>query len=143
MLYTPLTKKALCVAFDAHNGQTDKDGLPYIHHPLHLAAQMDTENEIVVALLHDVVEDTALTFSELESERFPQQVISALKLLTHENGGDYFEYVRSIKSDPIAVKVKRADLLHNSNPGRLASLPPDTAERLKKKYSEALRVLES
>jgi (p)ppGpp synthase/HD superfamily hydrolase len=84
VLYTPLTKKALRIAFDAHKEQTDKDGLPYIHHPLHLAEQMDTENEIIVALLHDVVEDTDWTFDALEREGF-SAIISVLRLLTHED----------------------------------------------------------
>jgi len=142
MIYTELTKKALRIAFDAHKEQTDKDGLPYIHHPLHLAEQMDTEDETVTALLHDVVEDTDWTFDALEREGFPQTVISALKLLTHDGGSDYAEYVRRIKANPISSKIKLADLRHNSNPSRLASLPPDTAERLQRKYSEAIKILE-
>ena len=142
MIYTELTKKAMKIAFDAHKEQTDKDGLPYIHHPIHLAEQMDTEDEIVTALLHDVVEDTDWTFDALEHEGFPQAVISALKLLTHDDGSDYAEYVRRIKTDQIAIKVKLADLRHNSDSSRLASLPPETAERLQQKYSGAICILE-
>jgi len=138
-----LTKKALRIAFDAHKDQVDKDGLPYIHHPIHLAEQMDTEEKIVVALLHDVVEDTDLTFEVLESEGFPQTIISALKLLTHDDDSDYCEYVHRIKSNPLAACVKLADLQHNSDSGRLASLPPETADRLSKKYAEAIRILKT
>ena len=58
MIYTPKTKKAMIIAYNAHNGQVDKSGIPYIYHPIHLAEQMDTETECIVALLHDVVEDT-------------------------------------------------------------------------------------
>ena len=58
MIYTPKTKKAMIIAYNAHNGQVDKSGIPYIYHPIHLAEQMDTETECIVALLHDVVGDT-------------------------------------------------------------------------------------
>ena len=142
MIYTKMTKRAMMIAFDAHKEQTDKDGLPYFHHPLHLAEQMNTEDEVIVALLHDVVEDTDWTFDALEVEGFPLTVISALRLLTHDDGSDYAEYVRRIKTNPIAVNVKLADLRHNSDPSRLASLPPDTAERLQCKYSEAIKILD-
>jgi len=137
-----LTSRAYSIARRAHEGQTDKSGVPYIEHAWFVAEQMDTDEEYIVAALHDVVEDTDLTFDELEHEGFPPSVISALKLLTHDDGGDYFDYVRRIKSDPLAMKVKLADLRHNSDSGRLASLLPETAERLKKKYTEAIRILE-
>jgi len=142
MIYTELTKKAMRIAFDAHKEQTDKDGLPYFHHPLHLAELVDTEEEIVTALLHDVVEDTDWTFDALKREGFPHSVISALELLTHDTDIEYADYVREIRNDAIAVKVKLADLLHNSEPSRLASLPPDTAARLEKKYAEAMKILQ-
>ena len=66
MVYTQKTKKAMQMAFKAHNGQVDKSGVPYIYHPIHLAEQMETEEETIVALLHDTVEDTEITFEELE-----------------------------------------------------------------------------
>ena len=66
MIYTPKTKEAMIIAYNAHNGQVDKSGIPYIYHLIHLAEQMDTETECIVALLHDVVEDTNVTFDELE-----------------------------------------------------------------------------
>ena len=91
MIYTELTVKALKFAFDAHSGQTDVSGLPYIFHPYHLAEQMTTEETVCTALLHDVVEDTDVTFEQLESE-FPVSVINALRLLTHSKGIDYFDY---------------------------------------------------
>ena len=74
MIYTPLTNKAQRIAYDAHQGQTDKSGQPYIFHPYHLAEQMTDEVSVCVALLHDVVEDTAVTFEELERE-FPPEVV--------------------------------------------------------------------
>lgn len=112
MIYTPKIKKAMIIAYNAHNGQVDKSGIPYIYHPIHLAEQMNTETECIVALLHDVVEDTNVTFDELEKE-FSPEIIEALKLLTHDKNVDYLEYVRKIKNNPIARKVKLADLYHN------------------------------
>ena len=82
MIYTQLTKKAINIAYNAHMGQFDYFGIPYIFHPIHLAEQMDTEQECVVAILHDVVEDTDVTIEELEKD-FPIEIINAIKLLTH------------------------------------------------------------
>lgn len=143
MIYTTLTNKALRLAYAAHHGQTDKSGQPYIFHPYHLAEQMTDEVSVCVALLHDVVEDTAITFAELEQE-FPKEVTDALRLLTHEKGTDYFDYVRAIRKNPVAVRVKRADLAHNSDETRFAGCG-DTAEQLarrREKYAKARAILE-
>ena len=105
MIYTPKIKKAMIIAYNAHNGQVDKSGIPYIYHPIHLAEQMNTETECIVALLHDVVEDTNVTFDELEKE-FSPEIIEALKLLTHDKNVDYLEYVRKIKNNPVLILKK-------------------------------------
>ena len=144
MIYTTLTNKALRLAYTAHHGQTDKSGQPYIFHPYHLAEQMTDEVSVCVALLHDVVEDTDLTFADLERE-FPQEVTDALRLLTHEKGTDYFDYVRAIKENPVAVKVKLADLAHNSDESRFAGCGDRSAEELvrwREKYAKARAILE-
>lgn len=144
MIYTPLTNKALRLAYAAHHGQTDKSGQPYIFHPYHLAEQMTDEISTCAALLHDVVEDTAVTIEELEQE-FPKEVTGVLRLLTHEKGTDYFDYVRAIKGNPVAVKVKLADLAHNSDETRFAGCDGMPAEQLVKwreKYARARRILE-
>ncbi len=85
MIYTELTKKAMLIAYQAHKDMSDKNGIPYIFHPIHLAEQMDSEKAVIVALLHDVVEDTDWTMSGLEQEGFPKDVIDALNLLTHND----------------------------------------------------------
>ena len=144
MIYTPLTKRALEIAYAAHQGQTDKGGLPYIFHPYHLAEQMTDEISACVALLHDVVEDTAVTFWDLERQ-FPKEVTDALRLLTHERGTDYFEYIRAIRSNPLAVKVKLADLAHNSDETRFAGcgeLPEKQLSERREKYAKAKAILE-
>ncbi|MEE0839158.1 MAG: GTP pyrophosphokinase [Acutalibacteraceae bacterium] len=119
MIYTPLTKKALKISFNAHKDQVDKSGMPYVYHPFHLAEQMNDEYSTCVALLHDVVEDTDISLDDLTSEGFPAEVIDALTLMTHDDKVPYMDYVRKIKTNPIATKVKLADLEHNSDLSRL------------------------
>ena len=142
MIYTPLTIRAMQIAYDAHHGQTDKAGVPYIFHPLHLAEAMENEICCCTALLHDVVEDTAVTLEELAAV-FPPEVVEAVALLTHEEGTDYFDYVRRIRSNPIALKVKLADLAHNSDATRFAgvSVPEDRIGYFRDKYTKAKAIL--
>lgn len=142
MVYTELTNKAMKLAYAAHNGQLDYNGIPYIFHPIHLAEEMDDEISCCAALLHDVAEDTDVTLEDLARE-FPQEVIRVLKLLTHENGTDYFDYVRAIKANPIAVKVKLADLRHNSDQTRCvgADLTEEQLAHWRQKYTRAMKLL--
>ena len=114
MIYTSMTIKAMKLAYKAHEGQVDRSGVPYIFHPIHLAEQMDEEISCTVALLHDVVEDTEVTLAELE-QAFPPAVTEAVCLLTHDKSVDYYDYVRNLKPNAIAKKVKLADLAHNSD----------------------------
>ena len=132
----------MLIAYDAHKEQTDKNGLPYIFHPFHLAEQMDTEEEIIVALLHDVIEDSDATLDELRSYKFSEQVIGALSVLTHANDAPYSRYILAIKysGNPIAVKVKLADLRHNSDETRLDTVDEKARERIGK-YKKAIGVL--
>ena len=139
MVYTELTNKAMKIAYDAHHGQFDKGGIPYIYHPIHLAEQMDDEVECVCALLHDVVEDTDITFEDLEKD-FPNEVIDILKLLTHEDGIEYMDYVRKIKTNKVATKVKMADIKHNYDKSRLTELP-DSLKAKGNIYKEAYEYL--
>ena len=139
MIYTQKTKKAMKIAFEAHNGQVDKSGVPYIYHPIHLAEQMETEEETIVALLHDTVEDTGVTFEELEKE-FSYDIIQTLKLLTHDDSVEYMDYVRTIKDNSIARKVKLADLRHNSDESRLEHITAKDKKR-NQKYKKAIEIL--
>ena len=144
MIYTALTNKALKIAYAAHDGQTDKAGMPYIFHPYHLAEQMDDEISVCVALLHDVAEDTAVTLESL-AEIFPQEVMEPLRLLTHKKDDDYLEYVKALKQNPTAKKVKLADLAHNSDQSRFSGIPGISEEMLvyfRKKYAAAKAILE-
>ena len=143
MIYTPLTKRAAEIAYNAHMGQRDKAGMPYIFHPYHVAEQMKDEATACTALLHDVAEDTAVTLDDLAKE-FPPEIVGALRLLTHDPKDDYMDYVAKIKKNPIARAVKIEDLKHNSDISRMSEDSPlyERALALRKKYAAALALLE-
>lgn len=146
MIYTKLTKKAMNIAYEAHKDQMDKSGVPYIFHPFHLADQCDDEITVSAALLHDVVEDCqGYTFERLGNEGIPDNVISILKLLTHDKKQDYMEYIKQIGTNPYAMKVKILDLKHNMDESRLDDdIPLEIRNRLSEKrklYKEALEYL--
>ena len=142
MIYTVLTNKALSIAYNAHHGQLDSNGIPYIFHPLHLAEQMNDEISCCCAILHDVVEDTGVTMEELEQD-FPREVTDVLKLLTHGKDVPYEQYVRAIKTNPIAVEVKLADIAHNSDQTRCVGtdIPQEKLDTWSKKYTMAKKIL--
>ena len=140
MIYTPLTKKAMQLCFNAHKEQVDKSGMPYIFHPLILAEQMNTEDATIVALLHDVVEDTNITLDDLCNMGFSSAVLDAISLMTHERGVPYMDYISAIKKNPIARQVKIADLRHNSTLARLDTISQKDLDRVNK-YKKALDYL--
>lgn len=141
MIYTENTKKALKLCFEAHKEQTDKSGMPYVFHPFHLAEQMNTEETTIVALLHDLVEDTDYTIDDLINMGFDKTVTDAIALMTHTDGTDYIDYVRMIKNNPIAKTVKLADLKHNSDLTRLDVVDEKALTR-REKYLKAIALLE-
>lgn len=140
MIYTPYTKRAMRLAYQAHHGQTDKTGLPYIHHILHVAEQMPDEQTTIAALLHDTIEDTDVTFADLVREGFPSESLDAVRMLTHDASVPYLDYIRSLRSNRIAVTVKLADLAHNSDLTRLDKITPADRERAEK-YKKAMAIL--
>lgn len=147
MIYTKLTNKALIIAYNAHHGQVDYNGIPYIFHPIHLAEQMDDEISCCAALLHDVVEDTDVTFEDLSKE-FPPEVMEVIHLLTHDDSAEsdpqnYYAYLLPIKAHPIAKKVKIADILHNADQSRCigSDLTEERLTHWKHKYQKALEIL--
>lgn len=103
--------------------------MPYVFHPFHLAEQMRDEKTTIVALLHDVIEDTDYTFEDLRSAGFDNEIIEALKLMTLNESVPYMEYVTAIKFNPIATAVKLADLEHNSDLSRLDIIDEKTLKR--------------
>ena len=140
MIYTPMTRKAMEIAYRSHHGQVDKSGVPYIFHPIHLAEQMDDEISVCVALLHDVLEDTNVSEEELLKEGISEAVIKNIKLLTKDKNETYFDYLERVKSSKTAVKVKLADLKHNSDSTRLLEIKEKDRKRMEK-YSEAIKRL--
>lgn len=142
MIYTEMTIKAMKIAYEAHLGQLDYNDVPYIFHPYHLAEQMDDEVSCTVSLLHDVIEDTELTLADLE-QIFPAQVVEIVRLLTHDENIDYFDYIREIKKNPIATKVKLEDLKHNSDESRSigSNLTEEQLLYWKTKYAKAKEIL--
>lgn len=140
MLYTPKTKIALRICFEAHANQLDKSGIPYVFHPFHVAEQMQTEDEVCVALLHDVVEDTDLTLYDLRAAGMNDEVLAAIALLSHDPAVPYLEYVASVGENALARRVKVEDLRHNCDLARLDAPTERDYERVKK-YHKALEVL--
>ena len=140
MIYTVQTKKALKLCFEAHKDQTDKTDMPYVFHPFHLAESMTDEQTTVAALLHDVVEDTDYTLEDLVAMGFDREVIDALRLLTHDDGSPYMDYVARVKTNPIARAVKLADLAHNSDLSRFSG--EEISEYAKKRQEKYLRAIE-
>lgn len=111
---------ALRIATAAHAGQLDRDGYPVILHPLTVGLMGHTDEEKIAGFLHDVVEDSDITFNDLLKEGIPTGIVNAVRLLTHEKETDYFEYVQRIidSGNPIALQVKYNDLQHNYSRGK-------------------------
>ena len=103
---------------------------------------METEDSIIVALLHDVVEDSPYTFEDLENHGFSITIIATLRLLTHEDSEDYITYIHRVKENELARIVKLADLKHNSDESRLSHIDDKVRERLNR-YAESIKILES
>lgn len=137
MIYTDATERAMKLAYEKHEGAQDKAGLPYIFHPLHVAEQMDDEDSTVVALLHDILEDTDVTLADLRAMGFSENVLEALDCLTHRKGESYYDYLDRVAENDLATKVKIADIEHNADLTRVRN-NPELQEKFRKKYGEAL-----
>lgn len=140
MIYTNLTRTAMQIAFRAHEGQVDKAGMPYINHPLHVAESMPDEITTAAALLHDVLEDTAVTRDDLAAAGIPERVLEILDCLTHAEGEPYDKYLARVKEDADAVLVKRSDIAHNSDFTRLPA-EDSRIPYFREKYRKALEFL--
>ncbi|WNG14864.1 HD domain-containing protein [Cystobacter fuscus] len=126
----PTLEDALELAMRAHRGQRDKAGQPYILHPLRVMARLDTETERMVALLHDVVEDTPYTLERLRELGYGEEVLGALERLTKAEGEDYAAFIERVRPHPLARRVKLADLEDNMDVRRLPAITAKDAERL-------------
>lgn len=130
---------AISVASSAHLGQRDKGGLPYILHPLAVMLSMPQDDEAgrIVAVLHDVVEDTVVNLDRLRLFGFATDVVDAVDAISKRDGETNRDYWTRCKANPIAARVKIKDMEHNSSEERLACLGADEAEYLRGKYAEA------
>ncbi|GGI03540.1 HD domain-containing protein [Egicoccus halophilus] len=139
-----LLAAALCLAATAHAGTFDEASLPYLAHPMRVAARLVADGDDVVAagLLHDVVEDSTLTLDDLAAAGFPTAVRDAVDALTKRDGEPYEQAISRAAADPIAARVKAADIADNADNARLALLDPETQERLAAKYAAARARLE-
>lgn len=131
---------ALKIATDAHKGQVDKAGVEYINHPLKVASLVYNEKEKIIALLHDTIEDTYITEQHLIDYGFSNEIIEAVKVLTHSKDVPYMDYIQKIKGNKLARKVKIADLTHNSDLTRLKNITEKDRKRCEK-YKKALMYL--
>ena len=134
------------IATDAHAGQTDKAGNPYITHPARVAAKCEQAygdpKTVMVAWLHDVVEDTPVTLDDLLEAGFPEDVVQAVAVITHRLNEPRLAYYDRVRRNPLALLVKLADIADNADPERLALIDDETTrERLRVKYVNALNAL--
>lgn len=142
MYYTPMTKAAMKLCFEAHKDQVDKAGIPYVFHPISLAERFEEgqEAETCAALLHDVLEDTNYTVDDIRAAGINEEVIESLLLLNHNPKVEYMDYIRHLSKNNIARHVKVYDLQHNSNLSRLEKVTEKDLKRVEK-YKKALRIL--
>lgn len=131
---------ALEIAKRAHAGQVDKAGEEYIKHPIYVASQVNTDEEKIVALLHDVIEDSDTTAEDLLGAGLPSDVVQAVQVLTKKKGETYQEYLQKVKENELSRVVKLADLKHNSDLSRLKEVKESDIKRFEK-YRRAIEYL--
>ncbi|MDT0449433.1 HD domain-containing protein [Streptomyces hesseae] len=131
------------LAEQAHAGQTDKIGVPYIAHVRAVAAGLAPfgDDLVMAGLLHDVLEDTHWTAGALIAAGVPARVVAIVQTVTNQPGTPYRDKIRRITADPLATLVKIADNAHNSRPDRAAQLPAEKREHLAVKYRQARAAL--
>lgn len=140
MIYTKLTAKAMKLAYEYHDGQLDKAGLPYIFHVYAVADKCTSEYSTCVGLLHDILEDTNIEYDLLEQE-FPAEVVSAVEILTRGRGVTYKDYIKNIVTNKIATEVKLRDLENNMNKQRSDLIPGGKKNSLVERYEWAYKYL--
>ena len=133
-------EKAIQMALKAHSGQKEKAGAPYILHPLRVMLAMDSDTERMVAVMHDVIEDSEISIDDLVSLGFSEKVCHAVLALTKLDNEPYDVYLNRVKANPIALKVKLADQKDNMDLGRIANPTEKDFERIKK-YAKAFKLL--
>lgn len=131
---------AIEIAVQAHKGQREKGGAPYVLHPLRMMSRLRKEEEQMVAVLHDVVEDTAWTLDDLRAQGFTAEIVDGVDAMTRREGEAYEDFVRRAGANPLARTVKLADLEDNMDVRRLPEVTERDAERLRR-YRRAWAIL--
>lgn len=135
-------ERAIAIAAEAHAGQVDKAGAPYVLHPLRLMLRMSSIDERIVAVLHDVCEDCPeWTFDRLRKEGFPDHVIESLQSVTKRDGEDYDTFVRRAGANPIGRRVKRADMIDNMDLSRIAA-PSEKDFQRSERYRRGIELID-
>lgn len=137
-----LLQTAINIAVQAHDGQVDKAGKPYILHPMRVMLRGETPEEMMLGILHDVIEDTDVSLDEIRSYGFSDEVCHSLSLLTHDRSVPYDDYIRLVGTDALATRVKLYDLHDNMNRDRLKKITPEDEERMAK-YKRSEEYLKS
>lgn len=143
MNHRDLLPVAIALAVGVHGGVVGKDGTPYILHPLRLMMKASGYAEQIVAVLHDAVEDTALTLQELTDKGFPYDIVSAVGAVTKKPGEDYEAFIERIAADPLAARVKLLDLYDNIDLTRLAQIGEMDLQRAAKYHRAIVRLSRS
>ena len=138
--YNEQFQMALELAVEKHKNQTDKAGNPYILHPLHVMENVNSKEGKIVAILHDIIEDTDITEDYLLKIGLSKRIVDAVVALTRSKDMDYQEYIKNLSSNPLAKEVKLADLEHNMDLKRLPTLEEKDLER-NRKYQIAYHYL--
>ena len=133
-------EKALRIALEAHENQTDRYGAPYILHPLRAMMKVTDETEKIVAILHDVIEDSSWTGEMLLQEGFEPLVVSSIEALSKTPGEDYMDYIHRTTLNSVTIQVKLADLSDNMDLTRCPELTPDDLQRFNR-YKHAWNFL--
>jgi guanosine-3',5'-bis(diphosphate) 3'-pyrophosphohydrolase len=140
MLKTKI-ESAILLATEAHAGQTDKGGYPYILHPIRVMLAMKSDEAKIVAVLHDVIEDTPVKIADIKEAGYSEEVIAGLLAMTHKHNEPYFDYIDRVNDNDLAREVKLADLTDNMDISRLPGLPTEHDLKRTKKYRHAERIL--
>lgn len=135
-----MLNKALEICYKAHKQQVDKGGNPYYLHPIQVALMCDTNQEKIVALLHDVLEDTTYNIEDLKKAGFDNNIIEAIMCLTKTKDEEYDQYIKRVITNPIAKKVKKNDLIHNSDLSRIKEITSEDLKRIEK-YKKYIQIL--
>lgn len=135
-----MLSKAIILATNAHEGQVDRQGEPYILHPLRVMLNSKNQKERICAVLHDIVEDTDITFDDLRSEGFSEEIIEIVDCLTKRDGEDYFDYIERVLTNKTACQIKISDLNDNMDSSRNLNSSQKDTQRIKK-YKKAKEII--